>query len=150
MGRYSIEMNRTASATLSVGNIIADATRPRRFKLYDLIFGSAEASPADGNSLWQVQRCTTAGTATAVTPQALDPGDAATEMDANENHTTDPTLTANAILLSIGLNQRATFRWVAAPYGELVGPATASNGLAIRTPTAATVACTATSHVEEQ
>lgn len=150
MGRYSIEMNRTASATLSVGNVTADATRPRRFKLYDLVFGSAEATPADGNSLWQVQRCSSAGTGTAVTPQALDPGDAATEMDALEAHSADPTLTANAILLSVGLNQRATFRWVAQPGGEIVAPATASNGLAVRTPTAATVACTALAHIEEQ
>lgn len=149
MGRYSIEMNRTASTTLSVGSVTADATRPRRGKLYDLIVGS-EASPADGVFLWQVQRCTAAGTSTGVTPQALDPADAATEMDAGENHTIDATVTANAIPLSIALNQRATFRWVAAPGGEIVFPATASNGLAVRTPTSSAVAVTATVHIEEQ
>ena len=149
MARYAVELNRTASTTLSVGNVTADATRPRRGKLYDLAFGS-EATPADNVFLWQVQRCTTAGTATGVTPQALDPADAATEMDAAENHTVDPTLTANAILLSIPLNQRASYRWVAAPGGELIFPATASNGLAVRTPTATAVAISATVHVEEQ
>lgn len=149
MAGYAVEMNRTASTSLSVGNVVADATRPRRGKFYDLIFGS-EASPADNPFLWQVQRCTTAGTSTSVTPQALDPGDAATESDAGENHTIDPTLTANAILLSIALNQRATFRWVAAPGGELVYPATASNGLAVRTPTSSAVAVTATVHYQEQ
>lgn len=150
MGRYSVKMTRTASATLSVGNVTADATRPRRGKVYDLILSQAEATPADGNTLFQVQRCTSAGTASAVTPQSLDPADAATEMDAAENHTVDPTLTASAILLSVGLNQRATFRWVAAPGGELVFPATASNGLAFRTPTAALVTTSITAHVEEQ
>ena len=107
MANYSVNLTRTASATLSVGNWVSAATTTRT-KLYDIVFGSAEAAPADGNSLWQLQRCTTAGTATAVTPQPLDPADAASLFTANQNHTVDPTLTANAILLSIGLNQRAT------------------------------------------
>jgi len=150
MAAYSVEMNRTASASLSVGNIIADATRPRRGKFYDLTFGS-EAGPGDFAFLWQIQRCTTAGTSSAVTPQALDPADAATESDAGENHTIDPTLTANAILMSEPLNQRATYRWQAVPGKELVYPATASNGLAVRTPTAgALVAITGRVHYEEQ
>ena len=143
-------MTRTASATLSVGNVTSDATTPRRLKLYDFLFSSAEAAPADGNSLWQIQRCTTAGTATTVTPQAIDPADSAALFDAAQAHTVDPTLTANAILFSQGLNQRASFRWVAQPGGELVVPATASNGLAVRTPTAALVQCSATLYVEEQ
>jgi hypothetical protein len=149
-GSYSVEMNRTASATLSVGSMNANATRPRRGKLFDVTFGS-EATPADVANLWQVQRATTAGTSSAVTPQALDPADAATEATAGENHTIDPTLTANAILLSEGVNQRATYRWQAVPGREIVYPATASNGLAVRTPTAgSTGAITARIHVEEQ
>jgi hypothetical protein len=67
---------------------------------------------------------------------AINPADAATEADAGTNHTIDPTLTAGAMVLTIPLNQRATFRWVADPGKELVYPATASNGLAVRTPTA--------------
>ena len=150
MANYIVELNRTASATLSVGNVIADATRPRRGKFYDLVFGS-EATPADNVYLWQVQRCTTAGTSTGVTPTAVDPADAATESDAGENHTIDPTLTAGAILLSCPLNQRATFRWVAPPGGEFVYPATASNGLAVRTPTASgLLAVTCTVMYQEQ
>jgi hypothetical protein len=149
MARYAAEFNRTASTTLSVGSITADATRARRGKLFDLMFGS-EATPADNVFLWQVQRATAAGTATQITPTALDPGDAATECDTAENHTVDATVTAGAILLSIPLNQRASYRWVAAPGSELVYPATASNGLAIRTPTATAVAVTATALFEEQ
>lgn len=149
MANYVVELNRTASTTLAVGNVIADATRPRRGKFYDLVFGS-EASPADNPFLWQVQRCTTSGTGSAVTPTAVDPGDSATESDAAENHTITPTLTAGAILLSCPLNQRATFRWVAAPGAEFVYPATASNGLAIETPTSSAVAVTATVMYQEQ
>lgn len=149
MAGYAVQMNRTASTTLPVGTIGADATRPRRGKFYDIIMGS-EASPADNPFLWTVQRCTALGTSTSVTPQAIDPADAATESDAGENHTIDATQTANAILLAIGLNQRATFRWVAAPGGELVYPATASNGLALNTPTSSAVAVSATIHYAEQ
>jgi hypothetical protein len=149
MGAYVVEMNRTASTSASVGTITADATRPRRGKMYDWMFGS-EASPADNAFLWQAARVTTAGTGSAVTPTATDPGDAATESDSIENATIEPSYTANAILLSIPLNQRATFRWVAAPYGELVYPATASNGIGIKTPTSSAVAITTTIHYNEQ
>jgi hypothetical protein len=149
MANYVVQLNRTASTTLPVGTVGADATRPRRGKFYDLVFGS-EASPADNPFLWTVQRCTALGTSTGVTPTALDSADAATESDAGENHTIDATQTANLILLAIALNQRATFRWVAAPGGELVYPATASNGLAINTPTSSAVAVTATVMYQEQ
>ena len=89
------------------------------------------------------------GTSTAVTPIPLDPADAATESDAGENHTIEPTYTAGSILLAVGLNQRATFRWVASPGGELVYPATASNGLGVQTPTMSAVAITSTVHYVE-
>lgn len=142
-------MNRTASASLSVGSINADATRPRRSIIYYMVFGS-EATPADGAFLVQLQRCTTAGTSTAVTPQKLDPSDAATETDAGENHTVDPTVTANEIVLSIAQNQRATVVFQTLEKYGLVIPATASNGIAVRTPTAALVAVSATVHFAEQ
>lgn len=149
MARYAVDFQRTASTTLSVGTITADATRPRRVKWYDIIFGS-EASAADNPFLYTLQRCTAAGTSTGVTPQPLDPADAATETDAGENHTIEPTYTAGAILLNIALNQRATFRWVAAPYGELVSPATASNGIGVQTDVSSAVIVTTQVHMEEQ
>ena len=148
MAAYVVQLNRTASTTASLGTVGADATRPRRGRFYDLIFGS-EASPADNAFLYIVQRCTALGTSTAVTPSPIDPADAATESDAGENHTVEPTYTANLVLLSVALNQRATFRWVASPGGELVYPATASNGLGIQTTTASAVAISATVHYNE-
>ena len=149
MAAYAVELNRTASTSASVGSIVADATRPRRSKVYDIIFGS-EGTPADNAFQWVVQRCTAAGTSTSVTPSPLDPADAATETDAGENHTIEPTYTAGAVLLSISINQRATFRWVASPGGELVYPATASNGVGFKTPTSSAAAVTATVHFLEQ
>jgi len=150
MAKYIVQMNRTASTSLSLGTWVADATRPRRLKLYDLIVGS-EASPADNAFLYIVQRCTSAGTLSAVTPSPIDPGDAATESDAGENVTIEPTYTANLVMISLPLNQRATFRWVANPGAEIVTPATASNGLGIQTTTATgVVAISSSVYMDEQ
>jgi hypothetical protein len=150
LGAYVVQMNRTASTSLSLGTWVADATRPRRLKFYDLVVGS-EASPADNAFLYIVQRCTTAGTLTGVTPSPIDPADAATESDAGENVTIEPTYTANLVMLALPLNQRATFRWVANPGSEITTPATASNGLGIQTTTATgLVAITASVYANEQ
>jgi len=145
----AIDYHRTASTTASVGTVSADATRPRRGEVYDLLFGS-EAAAADNPFLYVLQRCTAPGTSTAVVPQPLDPADAATEMDAGENHTVEPTYTAAAILLEIPLNQRATYRWIATEGGRLIFPATASNGIGIATPTSSAVAVTVQAHVNER
>lgn len=150
MAKYANEWNRTASTTLSVGGAVADATVPRRLELTDLIVGS-EATPGDAVYLWQAQRCTTAGVGTAITPSPLDPADAAALYDTSENYSGDPVLTAGAIVLSIPLNQRATFRWVAAPDAPVITPATALNGFMVRTPTASSlVAVSALAHVTER
>jgi hypothetical protein len=149
MAKYAVKLTRTASTTQSLGSITADATRPRRGKLYDVWVGS-HATPADNAFLYVFQRCTAAGTNTSVTLQPLDPADAATETDAGENHSVEPTYTANLILLDLAINQRASGRWVAAPGGELVWPATAANGLGIQTPTSSAVSIMATVHFEEQ
>jgi len=98
MARYAAEVNRTAGAGLTVGSVVADGTTPHRGKLYDLVMGS-EATPADNAFNWIVGRVTAAGTSTAVTAIALDPADAAALADVGENHTVEPTYTANQTLL---------------------------------------------------
>lgn len=149
--KFACDFQRTASTSAALGSMTADATRPRRLRVYDMMFGS-EATPADAAILWTIRRCSAAGTSTAVTPQNLDPASATTEYDAGENHTVEPTFTAGAVLLNVPLNQRATFRWVAAPGGELVMPATASNGFGIETDTISTgtPVITAQVHADEE
>jgi hypothetical protein len=63
--------------------------------------------------------------------------------------TADATLTASAFLANIALNQRASFRWVAAPYDELIIPATASNGLSFQVSSATTTTFAADVQYEE-
>ena len=137
MANYGAEISKaTTSTTTGIGSIEAPAASQRRVKLYDLIFGSG-ATPADNVFVVEINRSTTVATGTLVTPNALDPADAAAVTLVKSNLTVQGTNTAGSIPLSFALNQRATFRWVAAPGSELVIPATALNGLHINTPTAA-------------
>jgi hypothetical protein len=96
----------------------------------DIIISSV-ATVADNAGEYFLQRYTAAGTSTSVTPQALDSGDPAATATAGVNHSAEPTYTSNAVLLRLATNQRATFRWVAAPGYELKLPATAANGVGL-------------------
>lgn len=134
--QYNISGNcaQGSSATLPLGNVISTtAIRPL---IYDITMGS-DATPADNASTFAFQRSTTTGTwagagGAAITPQALDPADPAAASTANQGvASVGPTLTASAFVLQWSQNQRATFRWVAAPSSELKMPATASNGLSL-------------------
>lgn len=148
MARYAVELRRTASTSQSLGTVTADATRPRRGELYYLSVGS-EATPADNAFLGRVRRVTAAGTSTAVTPVAIDFGGPTCEQDAGENHTAEPTYTANSELLVFPFNQKATFQWSQPPNRGLVWPGTGANGLGIDTPTASAVVIAAMLHFED-
>lgn len=132
---YAINMPSTAmaaSATLPFATVIGTAAV--RTRVYGLLFGSP-STPANNACEMQFQRCTTAGTpGSSLTPQALDPGDpAAVTTSGLATFSAGPTLTASAFLQTFPLNQQASLIWQAPPGGELVVPATASNGLALMT-----------------
>lgn len=91
----------------------------------------ASATPADVFVNLTVQRYTAGGTATSVTPRALDPGDPASVTTAGENHTTEPTYTSNAELLVTSFNMRNTFQWFGYPGSEIYSAAAASNGVGV-------------------
>ena len=109
----------------------SSATTLRRAKVYDVLIGT-NGAPADNYMEWDISAMTAAGTATAVTPNKLDQADGAALTVANANYTAEPTVTANSSLFYIGVNQRASYRWVAAPGSELVVPATNLAGLVLR------------------
>jgi hypothetical protein len=129
MARWGYKASKGAGNVQSVALTLAAAASPRRARIYDWSLGSS-ATPGDNAFIHVAQRCTTAGTGSALTPNALDPADTlASTIVCKDTVTVDPTLTANAFLFEVPLNQRASFRWVAAPYGEMVVPATANNGI---------------------
>lgn len=126
--RYGFSGSITSAATKTVWSVVG--TSAVRCSIYDILV-SSDATPADNSSEWMAFRCTAAGTATAVTPTNLDSGDPAATCVCGKNHSAEPTY-GSVPLLDFAINQRATFRWVAAPGSELKGPATAANGVGLQ------------------
>lgn len=110
---------------------ITSPATTRRAWIYDVMCG-ADGTPADNAMAVILDRQTTVGTGTAITPRPLDSSDGATTLVGTVNHTVEPTITADTDLLEVAFNQRSTFRWVASPGGELVVPATNTNGIGLR------------------
>lgn len=139
MALFSTTMQRTlgtGAASKIVGSLTCAASNPKRIILFELEFGS-EDTPANAAILWQIARCSTAGTAGSnPTPAALDNADpiAATTV-VGQAHSSAPTAVSNSTLLSLPLNQQASFRWVAKDGREFKQSATASNGFTVATPT---------------
>lgn len=117
--------NGSALAVIASTNAGA-ATTFRRGKVYDLLVGT-NGTPGDTVVEFEILRTTTMSSAT-VQASALDPADAAAVTLSVANSTSAATTTVPAIWY-IGMNQRASYRWVCAPGSELVWPATTSNGL---------------------
>jgi hypothetical protein len=132
--RYEEAGNLPATAASFKSALLVYSATTVRPKIYDFTIGT-EGTPADNALVWQLLRISTAQTGgAAVTPAALDPGDPASlgsAVSASTAITVEPT-TGTFMWGPMGMNQRATYRWVAAPSGEIVLPATASNGAAIQ------------------
>ena len=131
MARYSASgsQNLPASSTPITALTIASQSTVHRNIIYDIVIANVGA-PADLVTLHTIQRITAVGTAgSAVTPSLLDIADRASQSAVGENHSSEPTYTSATELLEIPLNHRATFRWVAAPGGELITPATNNAGI---------------------
>lgn len=149
MARYAVVGQGTNTAAETLVNLFGSAAvRP---KIYDLTLGS-DATPADNAAEYTLQRTTAVGTeGTGFTPVPLDSLTSASVSDSGWNHSAEPTYTANLILLEWGQNQRATYRWVAAPGGELIAIAAANNGIGLLVVTVAgsAVNTNITIHFEE-
>ena len=160
MAKYAITNGSTSNAgtqqatassyTGALLGLTGANSAPRRIKVYDILIGT-NGTPADNFMEWDVSRITAASTATSATPQPLDQADATSLTTTTVNSSTFGTVTANSNVFYVGVNQRASYRWVAAPGGELVSPATSSAGFQLRTRSASyTGTATGTFHFEEQ
>lgn len=149
MARWAIKAQKGTNNVQSICIVVAAASSPRRARVYDYTIGSS-VTPADLAFAHICQRCTTAGTGTSLTPNALDQADSlASTIVCKDTVTADPTLTSGAFLGRKGLNQRNTYRWAAAPDGAIVIPATASNGIILGLGAATTTDFDAEVHFEE-
>lgn len=134
-----------AAAYKTLITVYNAASPLRRIKIFDILVGT-NGTPADNYVEWDVSRMTVAGTGSAATPLPLDPADAACATLSQANLTAEPTVTAGSDVFYVGVNQRASYRWVAAPGSELVAPATAANGFVLRARSAGYTG-TATGHL---
>lgn len=138
MAKYSINnslggtaQNLSTSYKTIILTTASSGTQARRGQVYDVMVGT-DGTPADNAVVWDISRQTAAGTATSVTAVALNPADAAMLGTSAANATAEGTITATSSVFNIGMNQRASYRWVAAPGSELVYPATNLAGFALR------------------
>lgn len=106
----------------------------RRGKLFDLMVGTAGA-PADNYMEWDIIRSQGQSTAAALAGQvssissafALDTADTqGCQNNVTINASVETNIAVGAEVFYIGVNQRASYRWVAAPGSEIVWPANAS------------------------
>jgi len=160
MAKYSITNGSTsgggtqqATTTTYVGALLglsSSTATPRRFKIYDVLIG-ANGTPADNFMEFDISRITASSTTTVLAAHPLDQADAVALTVATVNSSTFGTITTGSNVLYVGLNQRASYRWVASPGGELVAPATSSAGFQLRTRSGGyTGTATGTLHFEEQ
>ena len=130
----------------------------RRQKLYDILIGT-NGVPADNYMEFDVERATITATAAAFTSFisslssnfTFDPADTNIVAGIAINSTAEGGLSPVSEAWYIGINQRASYRWVAAPGSEIVLPAVSSNALQLRSRSGGyTGTATATTLVQEQ
>lgn len=115
----------------------------RRGKIYDILVGT-NGTPADNYMEWDVTKVTmgassvlAGGISSVSSALSLDPADNNGFVAmAGINSSIETAFTALQQLWYVGVNQRASYRWVAAPGSEIVYPAASSatggNGLGLR------------------
>jgi hypothetical protein len=131
MGRnYSITDDQTMTASPGDSVLSLVGTTGIRPSVYDVLVGTT-GTPVDNALEFFLQNHSADGTGDALTPTPLDYGDPAAGGTYLGNHSVEPTYTAGEIMLKFGLNQRATFRWVASPGSEIVLPASATAGVGL-------------------
>jgi hypothetical protein len=124
-----------ASSYKSALSIAATATSVAT--IYDFSVGTS-GTPADNSTQWEAIRMSgTVGTSTASTPNPLEANDGAATCIGATNYTAEQGTPGTILFGPLDLNMRATYRWVAAPGGELYTPPTAANTINLRSQSAA-------------
>lgn len=133
-------MPRSYGGTISGGTVTASinflgfanpGTPTLRGKLFEFMIGAGGVAPADNASKIDVARMTALPTGGTVTQAGnpLDPLEMASE---NKWYAANTGVgTKSTVMMSFGLNQRATFRWVAAPGKEIFQVGTTLYGVGV-------------------
>lgn len=128
MSFYTVNGSVAPASTVSPLNLTGGTTV--RLRLATLCFSTTGVPTSDQGVDMKVQRSTTAGTGTSVTPRPNDSASVAAVATALSALTAEPTYTANSDVLRRAFNPRATVQWAAYdPRAEIITPATAANGV---------------------
>lgn len=134
MPNYSIIATGSTGASFGICQLKSTSDQSK-IAIYDLTIGSA-ATPADQATLFVLNRFTSAGTGAVLTPAlALLDQFSATAIATGRGMLTTIAEGLTGMML-IPLNQRATFRWVAAPGSELMSRASPSTGIELKSQSA--------------
>lgn len=102
--------------TINLITAATGATTLRRGWIYEFEIGPDNVPNATDCPInWDISAQTAAGTITATTPNPIDQGggDAAALLTYGVNATAEGTVTASSSVFYLGLNQRASQRWIA-------------------------------------
>lgn len=110
-----------------------------RGRVFDILVGT-DGAPLDNYLEYDLARVSNIGSSAVwlgslssiSTALALDPADAGCQSFTVNNASAESNITITAETWYVGVNQRASYRWVAAPGSEMVWPATASAGFVLR------------------
>lgn len=137
MAKFSVvgQDTNTAGTTLLyfVNGASGSGVLPVNLALSEVIIGS-DATPADQASEYTIRYVTDENATpggNAVTPRPMMREGRAAMSNAVEAPTGEPTYTGTVNLLMIGLNQRATFRWIAAPGSEFISADAEDEGFSV-------------------
>lgn len=129
MNRYSTSVSNVANTIntepVQVTNPASGATV--RGAVYEFIISSG-ATPGDQTTRWALDRTTTVGSGGGLAEISLDPGSQTPVCQAAS--LASPSLVGSAFM-QMSVNQRVTFRWVAAPNAALIFASGLGAGIAI-------------------
>jgi hypothetical protein len=140
MATYTMNGNQATLTSTNKGTVgcWAVTATAKRIKWYEFVVGASNVPNATDCALQiDISRLlsTTSLAGTSFTPNATDSADGAAVTTALVNITTEPNsaIIGTTPLMNFGLNQRNTFRWIAAQESQyLIGPGTNLNGLYMR------------------
>lgn len=131
MASFSISGNTAVTTTRKT---VASTTQPAAAtalgKLHRVHLGSV-GTPTDASIEWQIQRTSTLGTGTAVTPVDEDDSGSTPTILGRSNYTAEPTYVANTVLFDLGINQRAAHTIMLGPGREWRMAVTNNRGIGI-------------------
>ena len=130
---YASAGSETATSSLTAAIWLLAATT-RRARIQQ-IMGSADAGAGamvDEHIRWVVNRFTVKPTGGAVTPEPLDEDSPAAIITAESVETAAGTPTAGTEMIDQPIHMRSFLHWIPVPGHEIMVPAVAANGVALR------------------